>query len=892
MESYSVEAVLSASDKGFRSAFGNADKLMGNFEKKTGSVGSRLERTGNQGQKSFNRMNVGIGSILKGVGVFKLVDMAINTVTSSIGGAISRFDTLNNSTRSFQNMGFTAEQTKTTMDNLQASIKGLPTPLDGAVKSVQLLAASTGDLDQSQKVFSALNNGILGFGGTTAQVENAILQLSQAFAGGKVDAETWNSMLNSGLGPALNAIAKQMGITTKDLKAGLSDGSVSVSDFQKSLIDLNNNGGGGLASLSKIAQDSTKGTSTGFQNAKTAVVRGVANIIKAIDENLQKANLGSIGEIIGSVGSVAEKALNKIAELVPPVMSAIGTFVDFVKDNGPVMIPIISGIVGAFAAFATIATVTSIATAAVTAFGAVMAFVTSPIGIVVIAVGALIAIGVALYQNWDTVSKFLSDTWKSIEKIASDVWDSIGNFFKDTWKSTQDTANSVWNGIADYFSGLWKSITDGVTGAWDGIKTYLSDTWDGIVEGLSNTWESIKKATSDTWDSILAFLKPIGDNFTSIFSPMTNFFVNLWDNIKSAAASGWEIIKSVIMGPILFIIDLITGDFEQLKKDMAMIWTTISSNVSNILGIVQTTIVGYVTAIVDTSVNLWNRMVSEVVNAWNYVLEQAQNVWNAVTTFFSNTWDAIVNGAISMWTGFKNGVVQLWNDTISGAKNLWDGLKTWFSNTIDSIVNTAVNSWKSMKKWTIDTFNGIVNGAKGAWDGLVTDVSTMINNVMSWFDKVKDINLLEAGKAILDGFLDGLLDSWKNVQKFVGGIGDWIRDHKGPISYDKKLLTPAGNAIMSGLNQGLNAGFSDVQSNVSGMADSIADKFSNQTLDIGTNLENANSKINGSIQHEVGFERNAQPAYIDVHIGKRRFRDFVDDISQAQGSQTNTQNAF
>ena len=262
-----IKVVATINTKGYDA--GKAHIESGNDELESGAKSS---------SKNFSSAWAGA---VAGV-VSALTNKMVGAVTNSVDAAIKRVDTLNNSSRVFKNMGFAAGDVDDAMSALNKSILGLPTSLDEAVSGTELLASSTSDIKGSQAIYTAMNDAILGFGGSSADVSNAVRQLSQDLAGGRIQAQTWNSMLNSGLGPALNAISKDMGMTTKDLKDGLSDGSVSVSKFTGELTKLDRQGGGGMASFSKIVKDSTSGIGTGMDNAQTAIARGVADIIKSI----------------------------------------------------------------------------------------------------------------------------------------------------------------------------------------------------------------------------------------------------------------------------------------------------------------------------------------------------------------------------------------------------------------------------------------------------------------------------------------------------------------------------------------------------------------------------------------------------------------------------------
>ncbi|AFY98270.1 tail length tape measure protein [Leuconostoc phage LN04] len=307
---------------------------------KTGGLDQASKSTSSLTQK-LGVGTVAMGSFIGSIGA-TVVGKAFSLLTNNVQGAITRIDTLTNATRNFQNMGVKTSVVNTQMNNLKNAINGLPTSLDSAVSGVQLLTSSlNGNMPQSVSVFKALNDGILGFGGTTEQVTNSITQLSQAFSNGKIDAETWNSMIDSGLGPTLNAMAKQMGITTGALKSGLSDGSISVSQFNDALVNLDKNGGGGIASLSKIAQDSTSGIGTSMANAKTAVTRGVADMITAVNNGIKSLDITTplgkitgIGSIISQLGTVVEQTFGAIGQAIPQAFSGLSGVISSLVGSG------------------------------------------------------------------------------------------------------------------------------------------------------------------------------------------------------------------------------------------------------------------------------------------------------------------------------------------------------------------------------------------------------------------------------------------------------------------------------------------------------------------------------------------------------------------------------
>lgn len=282
-----------------------------------------------------------IKNIVSALGITKLISTAFNTINNSIDGAVSRLDTMNNFPKVMSNLGIGVEESKEAINDLSERLKGIPTTLDAAALSVERFTSKNGDVKKSVEIFTAVNNALLAGGASSEIQASALEQLSQAYAKGKPDMVEWRS-IQTAMPAQLRQVAQAMGMTTDELGEGLRKGGVEMDDFIETMIRLNKEGTGQFQSFEKQAKNATGGIKTSITNAKTAIVRGVGNIVTAIDTVLKKTELKGLSNVISKIGSTSENVLKKVAEGVSKIN--LNKILNTVKQLSNVYVPKIKSI--------------------------------------------------------------------------------------------------------------------------------------------------------------------------------------------------------------------------------------------------------------------------------------------------------------------------------------------------------------------------------------------------------------------------------------------------------------------------------------------------------------------------------------------------------------------
>lgn len=282
-----------------------------------------------------------IKNIVSALGITKLISTAFNTINNSIDGAVSRLDTMNNFPKVMSNLGIGAEESKEAINDLSERLKGIPTTLDAAALSVERFTSKNGDVKKSVEIFTAINNALLAGGASSEIQASALEQLSQAYAKGKPDMVEWRS-IQTAMPAQLKQVAQVMGMTTDELGEGLRKGGVEMDDFIETMIRLNKEGTGQFQSFEKQAKNATGGIKTSITNAKTAIVRGVGNIVTAIDTVLKKTELKGLSNVISKIGSTSENVLKKVSEGISKIN--LNKILNTVKQLSNVYVPKIKSI--------------------------------------------------------------------------------------------------------------------------------------------------------------------------------------------------------------------------------------------------------------------------------------------------------------------------------------------------------------------------------------------------------------------------------------------------------------------------------------------------------------------------------------------------------------------
>lgn len=904
MESYSVEAILSAVDKNFSSTMKNADSSMNNLDSST------------------QKTNTSILDIAKGIGVFKLIDNAIGLVTSSLGGAIDRFDTLNKYPVVMQALGYSTQEVDNSMNKLTNGIDGLPTSLDEIVSRAQQLAISTGDLQKGTDTAIALNNAFLASGASAADASRGAQQYQQMLSKGEVDLQSWRSLLET-MPIAMDKVSKSFsdqGVNSaNDLYDALKEGDITFDDFNGRLIELNE----GVGGFAELAKKNSAGIRTSFANIKTAVVKGLANVITAIDEGMQNAGLGSIAENFDKIKNAVNVAFKAITDSIPPAISFLTNLWDTIKP----FLPLIMAVIGYISIYQG---VMGTARKAVELYNGAQKMMNvlmnlNPIGLVIAAVIALVAGFIYLWNTSEGFRNFWIGLWEGIQSVVGaavdwivSVWNGMKEFFSNAWdglvdgsKQAVDSVKKGWQNTKQWFADLWQGIKDSASDMWQGTKQAFSDgvdnivsVWDGITQWFSDLWNGIKSTVTSIVkgiaDGIMSRFGTLVYGVRNAFIHMSFFLKTLWTNLVKIAGQIFEIMKNVILAPVLFVTSLISGGWEEAKNNMIGVWNNIQTAAINIWTSIKAIFDSFLTNTQMAFLNIWNGIKAALAYIWTTIQTIAIDTFNSIVAFFVETWTNIKQGTIDAWNALKTWLSETWESMKQGAIDTWNSVKQFFIDLWESIKTNTINMWNAIKDgvttaWentknaVINTAKSIVDGAAQAWEDMKTGVSNAVDRVKETFDTIRQIDLLQIGKDIIDGLVNGIKGKIEDVKNAVKDIAGSIT---GKIKDILNIHSPSRVMAELGMftSQGLADGMLDGARYVDRASSQIADRASN--MDIGNRISAVNSQIQTQVQHEVSYGTNSKPAQFNVRIGNSEFSAFLDDISQAQGNEINLNMQF
>jgi tape measure domain-containing protein len=321
-----------------------AAKALKSASKITFDVGNKMSNLGSSMlniAKNFQNNPIGdIGRFLvQGVGyssLYRLTSGAQNAMGEAVSNGVKRYDTIKVAKRTLSTVVGDVDDSTTKIqkmiDNLDESILGLPTTLDDALSHVTRFTSINHDLDRSQKLFSAINDSILTFGGDSEGVNNAVTQYSQIM-GSKMDARTLRSMEDAGMTPALTAIAKKFNMSFAEFRDAFTgpNPTISLQQFEDALIELDEKGGGGLNSLATMVKSSVATIGNAFDLIPKRFSKAEEKWLGALDEVSTELTGATIYGNIYKLSQKVEGLGDIGANFIRGHKKEIGEGIDFIK---------------------------------------------------------------------------------------------------------------------------------------------------------------------------------------------------------------------------------------------------------------------------------------------------------------------------------------------------------------------------------------------------------------------------------------------------------------------------------------------------------------------------------------------------------------------------------
>ena len=242
-----------------------------------------------------------------------------------------------------------------------------------------------------------------------------------------------------------------------------------------------------------------------------------------------------------------------------------------------------------------------IASAATWALNGAIAVLTSPITLVIAAIAALIAIGVLLYQNWDTVVEFAKNAWQGLSDFIGVICQAIGKFFSSLWTKLQE----IFEPIGQWFSEKFQQAWDAIVNIFSGIGEWFSGVFQGAWDAIVNIFTPIGSWFGQRWNDVTSALSSVsnwfGEMFTNAynavkdaFSSIGDFFSGVWETVKGIFVNAGQMVGEAVGGAFKSAVNAVLGTIENVVNGFIGMINGVLGVVRNLPGLGWVGSIGYV----------------------------------------------------------------------------------------------------------------------------------------------------------------------------------------------------------------------------------------------------------------------------------------------------------
>lgn len=336
----------------------------------------------------------------------------------------------------------------------------------------------------------------------------------------------------------------------------------------------------------------------------------------------------------------------------------------------------------------------------------------NPIGLVVLAIMALVGIAALVITYWAPISTFFVGLWNDIWSVVTTVANAVWSFLQQ-WGALILAVFVPFLGIPLLIYQYWTPISGFFVTLWNGIVAFFQGIWDWIMNIVMTVWSAIAG-----W--LTAMFVVHYQLWMQIWGAISGFFSAIWNFIASVATTVWNAISSFFVGA-----------FTAFAAFFSMIWNGI---------VAEFTIV-------------WNWLRNIALTVWNAIVAFFAPAFYAFAAFFSMIWNGIVAAFTTVWNWLRNIAVTVWNAIVAFFQPAFSWFASFFAGVWNGIAGTFSRIWQSISDEAGRIWNGIVGIIKGAVNGVIDAANWMtdkINVVLRFLliPTIPGIPRLEAGGII------------------------------------------------------------------------------------------------------------------------------------------------